>query len=135
MNYPSDFTEDMRKIGICGVLAIAVATDSTMAEAHAACARNLMPHQKRHVRNTYDGQIENSIKELGKQVFTVETPKMNLARWEREYGPERNRTYVLFINGHVMTYRNGDLMDQEANCSIYEHPRRRCFVKKVMEIF
>jgi hypothetical protein len=53
MQYPTDFTDDLRKKPICGVLAVAVACNSSFSQAEDAIKRNLQPWQKRHGGRTY----------------------------------------------------------------------------------
>jgi len=131
VNYPIDFTEDMRRMGICGVLAIAVSSNVTMAQAHAACERNKMPHQKRHVRRTYDEQIIKSIQDFGYLTQEVPVERQTVRKWVSTSG---SGTFLVFVSGHVLTVRNGMVLDQEAHASADVHPARRRFVQKVYSI-
>ena len=133
MNYPSDFTEDMRKQGICGVLAIAAASRVTMAKAHKACADNLMPHQKRHVRATYDEQIVAAITSFGRTVTEMPVMRQNLRKWVHECS-QPNETYLVFVSGHVLLVKNDEVLDQAALAHYADHPSKRQFVKRVMRI-
>jgi len=133
MQYPTDFTPEMRKQGICGVLAIAVASRVTMTDAHAACDRNKMPHQKRHVRATYDEQIFACLREFGRTLTEVPVLKQNLRRWVDQCS-QPNRTYLVFVSGHVLLVKNDMVLDQ-VECAHYEdHSAKRRFVTRVMEI-
>lgn len=134
MNYPVDFTEDMRKQGICGVLAIAVASNRSMKQAHEACARNLMPHQKRHVKRTYDEQIIASILGFGKSVEHLEVARQNLRSWVSRCA-RPGEHYLVFVSGHVLTVKNGLVLDQHSYAPVDEHPSRRQFVQRVMRIY
>lgn len=133
MDYPSDFTEDMRKQGICGVLAIAVASKRTLADAHEACKRHLMPHQKRHVRRTYDEQIIASIEGFGRRVEELPVVRQNLRKWV-DTCSQPNETYVVFVSGHVLTVKNDMVLDQAALDHYNDHPSKRQFVQRVLRI-
>ena len=133
MNYPSDFTEDMRKQGICGVLAIAVASRVTLAEAHAACARNLMPHQKRHVRRTPDDQIFACLREFGRTVTEVPAQRQTLRKWVDQCS-QPNETYLVFVSGHVLLVKNDVVLDQHCLAHYDEHTSKRQFVQRVMRV-
>lgn len=134
MQYPSDFTEEMRKQGICGVLAIAVAAGVTMAEAHDACKRNLTPEQKRHVRRTFDPQIAAALRDLGKEVTDYPIARRQTLRgWVADQMPPYE-TLLVFVSGHVMVVRDGLVLDQVACDFTPAHPASRRFVTQVWKI-
>lgn len=133
MQYPSDFTEDLRKKPICGVLATAVVTRRTFAEATAAIKANMLPHQKRHGGRTYDEQICNAVVSLGVGIREVPVRRQTLQRWVAECS-QADRTYIVWTAGHVMTVYNDMVMDQYMHEHYTEHQSRRCFVKRVFEV-
>ena len=134
MFYPTDFTDDLRRKPICGVLAIAVAAGTSFAQATEAVKQNLLPHQKRHGGKTYHEQRLGALDTLGvKYVELPKPPKMTLARWYTEHA-YLNKHYMVMTSAHIVTVKNGVLMDQQQCCALEHFNSRHCFVREVTEI-
>jgi hypothetical protein len=134
MKYPADFTDDLRKKPICGVLAVAVVAGITFAEATEVIKRNLMPWQKRHGGRTYPEQLEASLRELNVNFHVLPImEKLTLERWITKYC-NPGKTYMIATSRHFVTFRDGIVVDQYEINPISVFGARRCFVRQVLEI-
>jgi hypothetical protein len=133
LNYPIDFTDDLRKKPICGVLSVAITARVTFAKATQAIKNNLMPWQKRHGGKTYHEQRINALAELGVQVREIPVRKQTLQRWV--YENQRSGTmYMITTSTHCVTVMDDLVIDQYQMAFIDDHNSRRCFVRHVLEI-
>lgn len=134
MQYPIDFTDNLRKKPICGVLSIAVIAGCTFADATNAVKKNLMPHQKRHGGKTYHEQRLGALRHLGVNFIEHKNvAKRNLSSWVA-LNAMPGVTYMVTTSIHVVTVRDGFVIDQYEHAYIGVHSARRCFVRKVVEI-
>jgi hypothetical protein len=140
MNYPRDFNESLRNKPICGVLAVAICAGTTFERATAVIKDNMMPHQKRHGGKTFDEQIDNSLRDLGKRFYKIaswdqkERGRPTLRRAIEEYCVN-GRTYMITTSRHVVTVRDGVVVDQTIMAPIAKHPAKRQFVVRIVEIY
>lgn len=134
MNYPSDFTYELSKKPICGVLSVAMIAGCTFAEATKAIKNNMMPWQKRHGGKTNHEQRLGALKELGVKFIDHEvTSRKTLARVIEDI-MFTGKTYMINMSSHVVTYKNGEVADQYEISHIRDHGSRRCFVRNITEI-
>lgn len=133
MQYPTDFTSELKRKPICGVLSVAMIAGVPFNKATEVIKKNLMPWQKRHGGRTYHEQRLKSLKTLGVPFREVPTPKMNLGRFVREHA-KPNKTYMVETGSHVVTVRNALVADQTEIKPIDQHGCRRYFVMNVTEI-
>lgn len=134
MQYPSDFTDDLRKKPICGVLAVAMIANVTFARATEAIKNNMLPHQKRHGGKTYFEQRVNALKELGvpcEELTLIGKPTLKNAI--ASYC-DPNETYMIDTSGHCVTVRNGIVWDQYECSPIHQHRSKRCFVRNIAKV-
>jgi uncharacterized protein YbcV (DUF1398 family) len=134
LKYPADFTEELKKKPICGVLSVAMVADVSFKQATHAIAKNLMPHQKRHGGKTYHEQRCNALKDLG--VHYKEIPvnaRMTLAR-AIGYYCQPGKTYMITTSSHVVTVKDSRVADQVEIASIKLHASRRCIARNILEI-
>jgi hypothetical protein len=134
MQYPKDFTTEIAKKPICGVLSVAMIANVTFARATQACKNNMLSFQKRHGGKTYHEQRINALKELGVECREIPvTQKLTLgATIELICRP--SRTYMITTSSHVVTVAQDEVADQDTICWHREHPARRCFVRHIVEI-
>ena len=132
-NYPVGFDpETHRNKPICGVLTIAIAAGVSYDKAHELCRQNMPSHRARFRGATYDTQRDAALKQAGIK-FTVLKPNISVMKF-CDWFAKDGKTYLLQVRGHVMTLKNGFLIDQHI-CKPwqqYHHPRIK--VKRVVRI-
>jgi hypothetical protein len=134
MQYPTDFTPELKRKPICGVLSVAMTAGVTFKRATEVIKKNLMPFQKRHGGKTYIPQRCNALKELGVAFKEIPLPRrMTLATYVRNYCKPFT-TYMITTSRHVVTVKNRIICDQIEIAHIDMHNARRCFVCHVLEI-
>ena len=134
MNYPSDFTPELRNKPICGVLSVAMLANVTFARATQAIKNNLMPWQKRHGGKTYHEQRLNALRELGVNFVQHPTPaKQTLERWVLT-SADPSKVYAVQTTKHVVTVKDGIVVDQYEINPIEKFGAKRCFVREVVEV-
>ena len=133
MKYPVDFTTELSKKPICGVLSVAMIAGVTFAQATQAIKNNMMPFQKRHGGKTYHEQRLGALEELGIQFRDMNVPRVTLAHCIHKYC-DANRTYMINTSSHVVTVRNKVVADQVEIANIEEHATKRYFVRNLTEI-
>jgi hypothetical protein len=134
MRYPADFTSELRRKPICGVLSIAIIARVSFKQATDTVKKNLMPHQKRHGGKTYHEQRMNSLRALG--VTFREVPvysRMTLRRVVEDHC-RPDKLYMINTSRHVVTVKNGIVVDQQEVNPIATHGARRCFVRNITEV-
>ena len=133
MRYPNDFTDDLRRKPICGVLSTAMIAKVSFAKATDVIKNNLMPHQKRHGGKTYHEQRLNALRELGVPFREVPVRKQTLQNWVK-CATLTGKLYMVTTSKHVVTVRDELVADQCEINYIDDHVARRCFVRHVVEI-
>lgn len=131
MYYPSDWKEELARKPICGVLAVAVVADITFEEATNLVKKHMLPHQKRHGGKTYAEQRLGALDDCGVKYMPINVKRQTLLRFLRD-NPEG--TYMIEVTGHVVTYKDGLVIDQSEIAPVEEHWAKRKFVITVHEI-
>lgn len=134
MQYPKDFTSELRRKPICGVLSVAMIAGTTFANATKAIKDNMLPHQKRHGGKTYVEQRCGALRQLGIGYREIKVEgRQTLRNVIRNYC-RPGRTYMITTSQHVITYRDGEVADQAIIDHYEQHPARRCFVRHMIEV-
>lgn len=133
MKYPRDFTVELTRKPICGVLSVAMIAGVSFAKATQAIKDNMLPFQKRHGGKTYHDQRLGALSDLGVRYRDIKVEKMTLARCIHEHC-HPGRTYMINTSSHVVTYRDGEVADQNEISHIRDHSSRRRFVRNLTEI-
>jgi hypothetical protein len=124
IEYPAGFDSARdRKRPICGILAVALGADVSFDVAFQACKRNMPKHRQRMRGSTYKEQRDQCLKDFGVKFEVILTNRsvMEFCQYHENDG----FTYLIEIRKHVMTFRNGHLIDQAINIPWrqYHHPR------------
>lgn len=135
--YPEGFDQStMHNKPICGILAVAIAAGVKYDVAFAACKRNMPAHRQRMRGSTYDSQRDKALSQLAVKFTVYDKDKV------RHYSvldfcannADNGVVYLLEIRGHVVTLKNGFIIDQHACVpwQQYKHPRIK--LKRVVQI-
>ena len=137
MEYPAGFdSATMRNKPICGVLAVAIAAGVSFDVAFAACKRNMPAHRQRMRGSTYQPQRDQALKELGVKFHIfgkLEVEHLSVMEFCRK-AEGNGLTYLLEIRGHIMTLKDGRLIDQHINKPWREYHHRQIKLKRVVRI-
>lgn len=136
VNYPDGFDQSvMQNKPICGVLAVALAAGVAYDVAHSACKRHMPSHAKRFRGGTYSGQREKALRDLGICFTNFNLDNTTVLEFCAERASfNDSRIYLIQIRAHVITFKNGFLIDQSI-CKpwqMYHHPRIK--IKSVTRI-
>jgi hypothetical protein len=137
MNYPEGFSRaELSRKPICGVLSVALCANVSYPVAHAACKRamNALGVGLRFRGRTYQVQREHALASLAVR-FEKETLGLGetLGHWVAKYAVP-GVAYMVCVRGHVVTVRDGIIVDQNANLPAIMHPSRRKFVTRITRI-
>lgn len=133
--YPDGFVRERdRKRPICGVLAVAIAAKVSFDVAFEACKRNMPKHRQRMRGSTYKEQRDAALRELAVK-FTV----INTEQSVRDFCQVRQDdgyVYILEVRGHVLTLRDGAIIDQSRYCIWQDYARQhpRMKLKRAVRI-
>jgi hypothetical protein len=135
MQYPADFTADLKRKPICGVLSIAIIAGVSFAKATETVKKNLMPYQKRHGGKTSHEQRLKCLDVLGVKYREVVlgVRRRNLRTSIALYC-KPGKTYMINTTSHVVTVKNNIVCDQVEVTNIDKHGSRRCFVRNITEV-
>ena len=133
MNFPSDWTEELVRKPICGVLAVAVAANTTFAKATFAIKSNMLSHQKRHGGKTYHEQRIGALKQLGVDFHDTTVDKITLNRFITSVA-KPNTLYMINVTGHVILYNDGKVLDQRGLVNWEDYPNKKQIVRNVTRI-
>lgn len=135
VEYPAGFDQTkLFKKPICGILAVAIAANVSYPVAYAACKRNLPTHAKRFGGKTWKEQRDKALSQLGIAHKTMYEPhRLSVMLFCARYA-EPGKTYILEVRGHVMTFKDGYIIDQVrvVPWQSYSHPRIK--LQRVIEI-
>lgn len=136
VEYPEGFDQSvMQHKPICGVLAVALAAGVSYEVAHAACKRNMPKSRKRFRGATYNSQRDKALEQFGLRFTVFKTDFVGYTVKEFcQLVEGHNKIYLVEIRGHVMTLKDGFLIDQHI-CKpwqLYHHPRIK--VKRIVRI-
>lgn len=135
MQFPADWTEDLVRKPICGVLAVAVIAGVTFKEATLAIKANMLPHQKRHGGKTYHEQRLGALKQLGVEFHDqLRLDRITLNHWLCSSNPISGTMYMINVTGHVIIYKDGFVIDQRGKVPYEEYPNKRQYVRNVTRI-
>lgn len=134
MDFPSDWTEDLVRKPICGVLAVAVIASVTFHKATLAIKANMLPHQKRHGGKTYHEQRLGALKQLGIEFKDVMVRDFTLNRYFQSGMLNSRDMYMINVTGHVIVYHDGYILDQRGKMPFEDYPNKRQMIKNVTRI-
>lgn len=136
--YPEGFdaTQDKNR-PICGVLAVAIAAGVSFDVAFAACKRNMPKHRQRMRGSTYKEQRDAALKELGVK-FNARFRCNDIHTFSVlqfcEMHANDGFVYLLEVRGHVMTFRDGCIIDQGKYIPWQSYAKPRIKLKRVVKI-
>ncbi len=133
MQFPVDWTEDLVRKPICGVLAVAVVAGVTFKKATLAIKANMLPHQKRHGGKTYHEQRLGALRDLGIKFHDQMWDKVALNRFITG-AAQPDTMYMINVTGHVIVYKDGFVIDQRGKVPYEEYPNKRQYVRNVTRI-
>ncbi len=133
MDYPVGFFGSYHsQKPICGVLAVAIAAGVTYDVAHEACKRHLAKGRQRFGGKTGDNQREQAMRDLGCTIESVNL-RGNLRSVIEQLEP--GQTYNIVYARHVVTVRDGFVIDQQHKLHFLAWPKvARSRVKSVIKI-
>ena len=137
LTLPADFKNGP----CCGVVAVAVVAGISQAQAEKMLRAEMPSHRSRWTGGTNKDQRNKVLAKLGikftsKYVFTVvngNLKRTTLAIYVREYTAP-GRTYMLVTNHHVVTVRDGIVIDQRGPAPAAKHWAAKQRVRHVTEI-
>lgn len=132
MKFPEDWTEELARKPICGVLAVAVIANTTFAKATLAIKSNMLPQQKRHGGKTYHTQRLGALDQLGVE-YKDQIWDLTLNQFITKHA-KPNTLYMINITGHVVLYKNDLILDQRGVISWTDFPNKRKKIKNVTRI-
>jgi len=132
IEFPDGFVpEQHRHLGCCGVLAVAMLADVPFQTAWDALL-SLQPRPKRWRGGTTHTQRLKALALLGVATESAQgLPRRTLATIVRSTLLEPGVTYMVRVRGHVVTVRNGIVVDQAGALPIAQHPSRRKIVTNI----
>ncbi len=134
MNYPSDFTAEIAKKPICGVLSTATIAGVSFAYANNLYKKNLMRGRKRHGGRTSHEQRCVVLTLLGVRYKEIPVTSRKNLRYTVENLCKPGVTYMITTSSHVVTVRDGIVQDQDEQSSFVGHGARLCFVRHILQI-
>ena len=129
MEYPTGFDSSThRNKPICGVLALAMAAGVSYPVAHATARQALFdmnPRRKRFGGSTTVSSIDLALKRLGVRSLLV---KIDGTYRLRDFVAQKAKPGVMYlvrVPGHIMTLKDGMLLDQEKLISVSQYKNRK----------
>lgn len=135
MEYPEGFDTTAKRRGNCGVLATAICAGVSYQVAWAALKRNLhllgRDRQRMGVRTNHCQRLA-AMRELAVKFTEIDAGSVTVkqfAQWAAKY--DHNETYMLRVKGHVVTLKNGMIIDQRICIPWQQYNKRKPILNAV----
>lgn len=116
MEYPTGFSSELHaRKPICGVLSLAICAEVSYEVARATMKANMAAHRRRFGGRTSDSQRERAMRALAVKFDRVEVQgSISLNEFCLKV-MKPGITYMVSSKGHVVTVRDGRVVDQREN--------------------
>lgn len=125
--YPDGFDTTAKRVGNCGVLALAICAGVSYQVAWEACKRNLKllgkDRQRMRVATNHAQRLA-SLRQLAVKCIEVDPEGFTVRQFAERYA-DNGKVYMLRIKGHVVTLKGGFVVDQHRCLPWQQYNKRR----------
>lgn len=133
LKYPDGYTGTSRDPH-CGVLAVAICAGVSFETAWDIFKSYRTPRQRARWRGATNWQERDlALLQLKVDYGTLAVRRQTLLAFVRDVA-KPGETYMVRVRGHVVTVRDGMVIDQTACAPASKHPSRRKFILRVTRI-